>query len=76
VLFSLHSTTLHTKSIGKAYKFFIESLFSHRALMLNWRLLIFGYSEASKILKKIGDVYLLNKEEYEANLEAVQNLFI
>ncbi|MGB7128507.1 MAG: hypothetical protein WBD50_05400, partial [Candidatus Rhabdochlamydia sp.] len=37
VLFSLHSTTLHTKSIGKAYKFFIESLFSHRALMLNWR---------------------------------------
>ncbi|HEV3269211.1 MAG TPA: ankyrin repeat domain-containing protein [Candidatus Rhabdochlamydia sp.] len=39
-------------------------------------LLSIGYSEASKILRKnTCDTYLLNEEEYEANLETAQNLF-
>lgn len=37
-------------------------------------LLIINYSKSSEIIENICGVYLLNKEEYEANLEAAQNL--
>ncbi len=37
-------------------------------------LLIIDYSKASKIIESICSVYLLNKEEYEASLEAAQSL--
>ncbi len=38
-------------------------------------LLEIDYSQASKVLKNVCNVYLLNKEEYEANLEAALKLF-